>query len=674
MLELRGNDLAKTTPMRLMELMVLKDDIQKVLKYLGELGEFQFQQDFENQSSKNSSEKALNGDLHELEELQKVRSDLEIEDLKGFTEELSIPNQEDYKNADRLINLTLELHEKEVSAAEEYKKIQETYKEALAFSNLRVPYSELESLSFLTLRIGKIESEKFDELQQNLKNKALVIALGDDKTYIMTACSKKNRLDVDRELQKIDFVETKIPEGFKGIPENMLENLKVKKNQVEQKLEELKTERKNFAQTHKSELYHLLQTFTVGSQISAVEDQLQGTEFVYRITGWLPAYRCSDVMKDIDELTKGKASIRDYLPDEVEDVINGKEKVPVSLKHGKLVGNFERMIFSYGAPMYGTVDPTPFVAIFFTLLFGIMFGDAGQGLVFLIVGILMCLKKFKLMGWEKFGPIFVCIGVSSTIMGLLTGEFFANEEVLVPFSRWVTGLFGEPRDQILHMMPSSSPESIKRMFLFFGFTVAVGFIINTCGLIINIINQFSLKRLGKALFGKTGLTGALFFWYIIFFAVSVAFFHHKPAFYDWIIIGVTLGLTSFGEVFERLVDGERPILENGFLSAVISAIVELIEVLSSYLSNTVSFLRVGAFALAHAVLGFIINLMVGVAGPVGGIFVSILGNAIVIVLEGMIVAIQVVRLQYYEFFSKFFTETGREFKPFRFEYHSVQSK
>ena len=192
-----------------------------------------------------------------------------------------------------------------------------------------------------------------------------------------------------------------------------------------------------------------------------------------------------------------------------------------------------------------------------------------------------------------------------------------------------------------------------------------------CGIIINIINQFALGKKGKAVFGKTGLTGAIFFWYVIVFAVRVALFGHSPALYDWIVMGVSLFLTAFGEPFERLVDGERPVLENGLFSAVIAAIVEIIEVISSYLSNTVSFLRVGAFALAHAVLGYIIEMMVEIVPPAGGILVSIIGNGIVIVLEGMIVAIQVVRLQYYEFFSKFFSETGREFKPFRFEYKSA---
>jgi V/A-type H+-transporting ATPase subunit I len=220
-------------------------------------------------------------------------------------------------------------------------------------------------------------------------------------------------------------------------------------------------------------------------------------------------------------------------------------------------------------------------------------------------------------------------------------------------------------------MPSGDSQSITRMFMFFGFAVGVGFIINTTGLVINIFNQFALKHYGKALFSKTGLTGACFFWYVVVFALRLAFFGHSPALYDWIIMGTLLLLTAFGEPLIRLVEGERPIFEDGLGTAIISAVVELIEIISSYLSNTVSFLRVGAFSLAHAVLGYIIETLCAMAPAWGALLISIVGNAIVVVLEGMVVSIQVIRLQYYEFLSKFFNETGREFKPFVFEYHSV---
>lgn len=661
--------MAKTTTMRLVELMVYKEDVHQVLKYLGKMGQFQFQQNFDESSS---SEK-LNPDLEIFTKLEQTRASLSIPDLDDYTEALDIPSPGDEDEALKIIADVEDLHDREMKAAEELKKVSSAVNEALAFSNLKVSYSELESLSFLTMRIGKIDPGSFDMLKSAIGSRAIVVQLGDDRSRILVACSKKARFAVDTELKNADFVEIQVPKDFKGIPEDALITLKKQKLQAEETLAEIQTERKNFAETHRDMLLHLLQVYSVDSQIYEIQNKLESTEFVYRINGWVPAYLTHDMGKDLDKLTEGRTGIREYLPEEVATVTAGVEQVPVQLKHGKVVSNFERMIFSYGSPLYGTVDPTPFVALFFTILFGIMFGDAGQGLVFLLVGILMCLKKIKFGGWEKFGPVFVCIGISSTIMGLLTGEFFASEEILAPFSRWVTGLFGTPRNQIIPMMPSSDPASIKRMFLFFGFTVGVGFIINSCGIIINIVNQFSLRHPGKAVFGKTGITGAVFFWYVIVFALRVAFFHHSPALYDWIVIGPSLFFTAFGEPFARIVEKESPALENGLFSGVISGIVEIIEVVSSYLSNTVSFLRVGAFALAHAVLGYIIAKMVGIAPGPAGVVISIIGNAIVIVLEGMIVAIQVIRLQYYEFFSKFFNETGREFKPFAFKYNAQKA-
>lgn len=658
--------MARTTTMRLIELMVLREDIHSVLKYLGELGEFQFQQEFASDSS--DSAKRLNPDASIFERLQQVRAALDLPDLDGYKVSVPLPSDADFESATKIIDSVEDIHKKELTAADEEKRAVSAYKEALAFANLKVPYSDLESLSFLTLRIGKIDPEKIDDLKARLGSRGIIVKLGDDDSRILAASSKKARFALDGELKEAGFTELQVPKDFKGIPDEVLLTLERNKTEAAAALEEIQTERRNFAETHKDELYRLLQIYSIGSQIYSVENSLESTEFVYRITGWIPAFLIRKVMKDLDELTQSRAGIREFLPTEVPSVISGQEKVPVQVKHGKIVSNFERMIFSYGSPLYGTIDPTPFVALFFTVLFGIMFGDAGQGLCFLIIGILCCLKKIKISGWEKFGGIFCCIGISSTIMGLLTGEFFANETLLRPFALWVTGLFGTPHAPILHMMPSSDPASITRMFAFFGFTISIGFIINSCGLIINIINQFSLRRIGKALFGKTGISGAVFFWYVIIFAVRVALFKHAPAAYDWVIISVSLFLTACSEIFQRLVDGERPILENGLFSAVIGAVVEIIEVISSYLSNTVSFVRVGAFALAHAVLGYIINTFVELAPGAGGIAVAILGNAIVVVLEGMIVAIQVVRLQYYEFFSKFFSETGREFKPFSFVY------
>lgn len=663
--------MARTTEMRLLELMVLKQDISTVIEYLGKKGSFQFQSKSKDSSEKKISDsKLLDMDIQFFENLKKVSLNLNIPLEEKDLSKCSAPSEEDRNSASKIIASFNELSDRIAAAASELEKVENAHKEATAFSNLQVSYSELEHLSFLSLRIGKIDSSVFDDVKDSMEGSAVVIALGNDKSHILVATSKKNRSAVDADLKKYGFVALDVPEDFTGVPADVLESLETQKMEVKKSLDELLEEKKNFAETHKDKIHFLIKAFAIGTQISEIQKKLESTELVYRLTGWVPYKETNDYMKDLDCATEGRIAIRVYDPFEVPSVLSGKEQVPVKLSHGKFVKSFERMIFSYGAPLYGTIDPTPFVAIFFTLLFGIMFGDLGQGLVLLLAGILMAAKVIKVGGWNKFAPIFIAIGITSSIMGLLTGEFFSNETLLEPLSEWITGLFGTPHAPILKVMPEKGG-SIKVMFGLFGVAVAVGFIINSIGLIINMINNFILKRYDEALFGKNGLSGALFFWYVVALLLRIFIFKHSIAVYDWVILGVTLFFAAFAEPFENLLMKRKPVFENGFGTYMISGVVELIEVISGYLSNSVSFIRVGAFALSHAVLDYLVLLltgMVGGEGTIGGIVILIAGNAIIVVLEGMIVAIQVVRLQYYEFFSKFFHENGREFKPFQFTY------
>ena len=660
--------MAKTAQMSLMELMVLKEDISNVLLYLGKSGNFQFQSSLGNGSDAAKSDSAED---EMYKRLENACSFLGIDDSAVTLDGANLPEQEDFNAAQSILQSLEDLNGRDAKAREECKRAQDAYSEAASFSNLKHSYSELEHLSFLNLRVGKIDPSVLDELKFALGSRAIIVPLGDDKTRILAASSKKGRFALDTELGRYGFVPMEIPKDFKGIPDDILDTLKTQRAEAEKRLEGLAAERANFTESHKEKILRLLASFRLGAQLRRTESLLESTQLVYRLTGWVPSAACMEMMKNLGALTEDRISIREYKPEEVPGVLAGHEKVPVKLSRGKFVSAFQRMIFSYGSPLYGTIDPTPFVAVFFTILFGIMFGDAGQGLVFLLLGILLARNVVKLGGWNKFAPIFIGIGSASMVMGLLTGEFFANEKILEPFERFVTGLFGSPRNQILPMMPQSDPDSIKRMFMFFGFSIAVGFVINSTGIIINIVNNFLRRKWGKALFGKGGLAGAIFFWYVVILAIRIAALKQSPQIFDWLVIGASLFFCAFGEPFIRLADGERPVIENGIFAMVIEAVVELLETIITYLSNSISFLRVGAFALAHAVLGFIILTMSEMVGGAGGIAVTVLGNAIVVVLEGMIVTIQAIRLQYYEFFSKFFNETGREFEPYKFEYKSI---
>ncbi|MBR1403297.1 MAG: ATPase [Treponema sp.] len=659
--------MARTTPMSLVELMVMKDDIRPVLEFLGKKGNFQFQKNARAESSK--GEGASENQERELfVKLQDARSFLNIEDIdSSLLASATCASEKEHAQAERFLADVENLKKRETAAYDELKRVQESKDEAESFKNLKVSFSELDHLSFLSLKIGRINPADFEELKIAVGQRAIIVPLGDDKSKIMAASSKKARFSLDTELKKFGFVPFEIPSDFKGVPDDVLEGLEKQLSETQKSVDYIEEEKQNMAQAHADMLRALLASFAIAAQIVDVQNELESTSLVYRLTGWIPTDAAHAMMKDLDKLSEGRIAIRVYNPLEVPSVLNGTEQVPVRLKHGKLVGAFERMIFSYGSPVYGAIDPTPFVALFFTLLFGIMFGDAGQGFIFLLLGLLMNFKVVKVGGWNKFAPIFMAIGCSSMIMGVLTGEFFGNEEVLKPLSLAITGLFGEPHAPILHLMPDGSEHSIKTMFAFFGVTVGVGFIINSVGLVINIINNLLMHKVGKALFGKNGLSGAVFFWYVVVMVVRIVVADHSIDMADGIVIGVTLFLTMFSEPIHRIMEHETPVFENGLFAAIIEAIVELLETLISYMSNSISFIRVGAFGLAHAVLGFIIATLSEMAGP-AYLAVMLVGNGIVVVLEGMIVAIQVIRLQYYEFFSKFFNETGREFKPFSFDY------
>jgi V/A-type H+-transporting ATPase subunit I len=272
-------------------------------------------------------------------------------------------------------------------------------------------------------------------------------------------------------------------------------------------------------------------------------------------------------------------------------------------------------------------------------------------------------KSFAGYRRRNFGTVFMVAGAASMVAGLLYGSVFTNEGLLVPATRLVTGrLLGTPLDRVVSL------EGFQRIILFFGVTIGIGVVINSVGLIINMINKVRRRDWEAALLSKTGAAGALFFWYCLFIAVRVLR-GGRPGGLDFLFLALPLAGLFFREPLLRLARGHRPVLKEGLFGFVMEGIAEVLESAIYYVSNSVSYLRVAAFALAHTVLSSIIVLLAGMvgsppAGPVLSVVVFVVGNSLIIVLEGLIVTIQVVRLQYYEFFSKFFTESGEEFAPF----------
>jgi len=668
--------------MRKLELHVLKWDIDSVLERIGEAGCFQLCA----RPAPEQREAAPDGEgappepsaprprsfAGQIARLATVRDVLDLPAPDIVPAGTRMPGAEENARVGELLSTVEEFEAALRANADKAGRVREALEEARALSAVSMPFRELDHLSFLAVRIGKIAKEELPALEASLRDRAIVLPVDSEGT-VVAAAAKKGRFTLDTELARAKFRPKELPADFAGIPPEVPEALERELAGLVDEASKLAARKAELAASLGPAWSTLSASYAVAQSIEEVKAGLDASDCVYRLEGWVPKDSVKGLTADLEKATEGRVALRVYAPEELPSVRSGAEAVPVLLKRRPFVSSFEGLVVSYGAPLYGTVDPTPLVAFFFVLLFSIMFGDVGQGFVILLAGLIMRGGKIpSLSKWRKSGPILVAVGIGSMIMGVLVGSVFANEKLLVPFTRALSdALFGKPVDRFVTIMPEGG---MGKLFAFFGFALGVGVIINSVGLVVNIVNKARLRKFREAFFAKTGVAGALFFWWAIGIGVR-ALLGGGVAWFDALGLGLPLGAVFFEEPLGRLVEGKVAGEEReGLLAVTIKGLVELIESVSYYFSNTLSFLRVGAFALSHAVLSFIVFTMgelIRERAPVGilwMIIVSIIGNAIIIVLEGMIVAIQVVRLQYYEFFSKFFTETGTLFAPFRFEY------
>jgi V/A-type H+-transporting ATPase subunit I len=650
--------------MRKLEIHVLKHDTDLVLERLGASRCFQLGAAFK------KGAKAQTAYGASLQKLREMRDFLDLPVPAAMPDGVKLPDPSLDAMVDRMSGEVSELAAREGALETRRGQIRDAMGEAKAFEGLNLPFRELDHLSFLSVRVGRVPPHELETLSASLGERALIVPI-DAEGGIVATSSKKGRFALDTELQRANFRPKDFPPDFEGIPTELLPSLEAELEALDRSETEIVKRKAELVAAFKAPWEALYTSYSVAEAIEEVKGRLESSDQVYRLEGWVPKERVGRLVSELRTGTEGRIAVRVYTPDELETVRSGEEKVPVLLKRRAFVSSFERLVVSYGAPLYGTIDPTPVVAFFFVLLFSIMFGDLGQGALILLAGLVIGRGRLaSLAKYRKFGPIFVAAGLGSMVMGLLVGSVFSSEDLLVPLTRRLTAaLLGRPLDRILTLMPSGG--SMDKLFGFFGFTLGVGFLVNSIGLVINIANKWRLGKKGEALLGKTGLVGALFFWWAVGMGLR-AVLGGRLGWIDGLGLGLPLAGIAFSDPLRRRQDGGGE--AEGLFGGVVKGIVEVIESVSYYFSNTLSFLRVGAFALSHTVLSFIVFAMgdlVRLRAPVGiiwEILIVVIGNAVILVLEGMIVAIQVIRLQYYEFFSKFFTEIGVEFDPFVFEY------
>ena len=320
---------------------------------------------------------------------------------------------------------------------------------------------------------------------------------------------------------------------------------------------------------------------------------------------------------------------------------------PTKMKNPGLFKPFEMYVEMYGLPSYNEIDPTILIGITYSILFGFMFGDAGQGLCLLIGGFL--LYKFKKM---RLAGIISCCGFFSTIFGVLFGSVFGFEDI-------IDAVWLRPQEAMTDL------PFIGKLNTVFVVAIAIGMGIILLCMILNIINSVKEHNTEKTWFDTNGAAGLVFYFALATVIVLYMSGNALPAtIVLTVLFIIPLLLMFFKEPLSAMVEKKAQKMEGGVGMFITQGVFELFEVLLSYFSNTLSFVRVGAFAVSHAAMMQVVLMLAGAEAGSPNWAVVIGGNLFVCGMEGLIVGIQVLRLEYYELFSRFYRGSGRAFEPY----------
>jgi V/A-type H+-transporting ATPase subunit I len=313
------------------------------------------------------------------------------------------------------------------------------------------------------------------------------------------------------------------------------------------------------------------------------------------------------------------------------------------------------LVSTYGLPNYRELEPTLFVALSYLVMFGIMFGDAGHGFVLAMCG-LVALFAGRSEKVRDVGFLLLFGGLSSIVSGVVYGSYFGIE-ALKKYALWHDPLEGDP------------------MRLMYG-AIGIGVVMISLGLILNIINRFRRGDTFGAILDKFGLIGLLFYWGALVLLINGEAIQSRGLMGISVIVFLIVPIVgwSLKQPMEHLLGrkaGEHGEAGGGLASALMESCVEAFEAVLGYLANTISFVRLAAYAMSHAALIFAAFMLaevvrdVAFGGSLWSLLVIILGNLVAIILEGIIASVQALRLEYYEFFGKFFSGNGQPFEPFR---------
>lgn len=515
------------------------------------------------------------------------------------------------------------------------------------FSKLEYTTKELSESLYSSFHLGYITDARWDVINDyaNRTNLEFVAFEHNEKGHHVLIY-----LDVDdlerqlTQLKRFGFIELKLP----IIDETVKEYIAIKTNiitQNEKVINEIESYLSDIADNQEIELKTLV------DQTKAEKDRL------------LVAYKeeDDDVIFDcwisLDKATSLQGVVRTVTLDyqlEFEDPTE-LDYVPTLLENNKFVQPFESITNTYSVPNYREIDPNPLMSIWYWIIFGVLIGDIGYGLLLLIGGILL-LKIMKPKGGiEDLVKVFTYSGITATIMGVISGSVFG---VGIDLGQIVGNLFNQPGWTTVFLQPMADPMTMLI------FSLGLGILHMGTGLILKIITSYRRKRYLDGL--ADGLS-----WLFILIGITLIAINMVTTNTTLGIIGTIFAIFGLGLIL--VAGGLR---KEGIVGKIFGGLGGLFDI-TSYLSDILSYSRILALALSTAVIAYTMNTLAGlIQGSILGIILSLViylvGHVFNMAISLLSAYVQNNRLQYLEYYGKFYEGGGYLFKPLAFETEHIQ--
>ncbi len=527
-------------------------------------------------------------------------------------------------------------------------------------NNLDENLQDILNSKFISTHFGKISKENYFKIENAKDENFYFLKQDEDQNncWGFYVTPKPQETQTFEFFKNLGFLEYEIPDELKlnrNNAENAEEEINKKIEYLEIDLKDINFEKEKLKEEHLEILQKLFEKFKILNDVFSYRKFAAVNNKQFNICGFIPTRE----IKKFDEIFKEEKNIvYEILKDEYDE----KYSPPVKLKTFRLFKPFEMYVSTYGTPQYGSINPSSLVGLVYSIVFGIMFGDLGQGLILLIGGI-FAWKKMK----NKLGLILTRCGFSSIIFGTLFDSIFGFEGLLENF--WKN--FGLGETLPFHLLKPSNSIPILVVSCLMGMAL----ILISIG--INIYLNLKSKNLGEAIFSHNGVSGFVCYGGVTFAVLYLILYNKNivsPVFILLIFV-LPIILIFFNIPLSGLIEKNMKVKhEKREKFTISSAIFDMIDILLSYFTNTLSFLRIGGLALSHAALMLVVMKFAKMASSLNGVgtlsfvLIVVIGNAFVILLEGLIVSIQALRLVYYEIFSRFYKSNGKPFNPVKINF------